>query len=421
MKIANRYRLLKLVGVGGMGIVWLALDEQTGERVAVKAPRITGDPVRDRINVSKLYVEAEVLRVLNHEAIPRFVDFLVVHGTPYLVMEFVDGEELGKIFTPPLDTKTIVRIFEPIARAVHHMHTKNVIHRDLRPKNVLVPRDGWPPKIVDFGTAKFFHTQLQEAGEAIVAPGGYTAPEQFRGVSVPQSDIWSLGAMLFYLATGKPPQVDLPGYPYNVARPPNPRKFVPDVDPRIVKVVSRAMDPDPAKRYPTALDMLRDLLGEAITRFRNPTITIFGEDIEVPVDRVIIGRAPTAPGDTTMVTTPGAPRQPEKPFTVVVDGRQMMILIHDPKRYVSRYHLELVRKEDGWYLRDLGSLNRTALLVEGRWIVVHAGHRRPSNPVKLGKDNIIALGYDDKLGPYITLRFRTEVEEESESEEVSAS
>lgn len=135
----------------------------------------------------------------------------------------------------------VIDIMKQLCDAVSFMHRNNVIHRDIKPKNILVERKSSIVKLIDFGTSRYYYDQPM-SNEAVISPGGYTAPEQRRFLSSPQSDIWSLGAVLYFLVTGRDPEYDMPGYPDNVVVPPDPRKYNEDVDERVVKVIRRAMD-----------------------------------------------------------------------------------------------------------------------------------------------------------------------------------
>ncbi|MEM4570707.1 MAG: serine/threonine-protein kinase, partial [Desulfurococcaceae archaeon] len=192
--VVGKYEILKVLGEGGMGIVWLARDLSESKIVAIKAPKITGTPLRDEINIKRVIIEATILRNLDHPNIVKFIDYFVEGQKPYLVMEYVEGDHLEKYADLVSgDEKSLIEFAKKLTDAVDHMHERNVVHRDIKPKNIYVtPTTPWDIKLLDFGTAKYFHSQL-ERGEAIFSPGGYTAPEQLKFMYSPQSDIWSIG------------------------------------------------------------------------------------------------------------------------------------------------------------------------------------------------------------------------------------
>jgi serine/threonine protein kinase len=400
--LRGRYMLIAIVGEGGMGVVWQAKDISQGVDVAIKIPRITGNPVKDEVNVRKINIEAEVLKNLNHPNIVRFIDFFVENNVPHLVMEYVRGLSLESLIKPDsvLDEKESKEFFKRLADAVDHIHSGNVVHRDLKPKNIVVVSTVENIKVLDFGTAKFFHSQL-EFGEGIYSPGGYTAPEQLKFMYSPQSDIWSLGGILFYILTGLHPITVLPGYP-NVSTPPQLERVprLKDLDPRFAKVIRKAMDPDPVNRYLRASDMIKDLLGEKnlSENTKKPKIIVLGKEIEVDTDRIVIGRLTEDIRESLDISI-------EDDVAVIVEEDNTYIYINDRNAYISRQHAEIFKQRKRWYLRDLGSLNKTAVLINGQWVVVYKAYKQPSQPLEIGTRAIIAIGYNEKYGPYITIMF----------------
>uniref|UniRef100_A0A7C5YZI5 non-specific serine/threonine protein kinase n=1 Tax=Ignisphaera aggregans TaxID=334771 RepID=A0A7C5YZI5_9CREN len=407
----GRYEIQKLIGEGGMGAVWLAKDIHTNNLVAIKVPKITGNPIKDDLNIKKIMVEAEVLKNLDHPNIVKYIDYFVEFQKPHLVMEYIDGEHLEKKIKTPkdaFDERETIKLMKTLVDAVDYMHSKNVVHRDLKPKNIFIINDSsLNIKVIDFGTAKFYHSQI-EYGEGIYSPGGYTAPEQLRFMYSPQSDIWSLGGILFYILTGLHPISILPGYP-NVTTPPNIEniKQFKDINQNIAKVIKKALDPNPINRYLRARDMIKDLIGETdlFEKTTKPKIMILDKEIEIEVDRVVIGRL-----TQTIIET--SSKSIDKVVTRI-EGNNLYIYINDEKSYISRLHVELIRKENDWYLRDLGSLNKTAVLEGGEWKIIHKQYKIPSELYKLSSRAIISLGYDVKLGPYLVLTFISSPQQQS--------
>lgn len=399
---AGKYEVIRVIGEGGMGVVWLARDVSNNGLVAIKTPKLTGNPVKDELNIKKVIVEAEILQNLDHPHIVKMIDYFVEGQKPHLVMEYVWGDHLEKKVKPieHFSEREIIDFMKNLADAVDYMHGKNIVHRDLKPKNIFIQGDKLSNiKVIDFGTAKYYHSQI-EYGEGIFSPGGYTAPEQLKFMYSPQSDIWSLGGILFYVLTGVHPVAILRGYP-NVTEPPAVEKIksLRDLNNNFIKAIRTALDPDPVKRYLKASDLVRELQGESLTeKTAKPKIIVLGKEIEVEVDRVIIGRITPAVAST--VTS----RQEDKVITII-EGNNLYIYIDDPKSYISRLHVEITRKGNEWYVRDLGSLNKTAILEGGEWKIVHSSYKTPSRPVRLGSKSIISLGYDDKLGPYLVVSF----------------
>jgi serine/threonine protein kinase len=206
------YRLVREIGQGGMGTVYLAVrdDDAFHKRVALKILKRGMDT--DSI-VRRFRTERQILAGLDHPNIARLLDGgTTADGRPYLVMEFVDGAPLGEFADArQLDTAARLEIFLQVAAAVQYAHQNLVIHRDLKPANVLVTRDG-VPKLLDFGIAKLLNPEMAgqtlaptAAGLQLMTPE-YASPEQVRGETVTTaSDVYSLGVLLYELLTGRRP------------------------------------------------------------------------------------------------------------------------------------------------------------------------------------------------------------------------
>jgi len=402
VNIGGRYRVYKLYKIGGMSKVWLARDLETGQTVVVKEPRLDQNVI---LNVEKIRHEAHVLKRIRHtnivnllKALELLKDLNIDGATvrpAILVLEYVNGPSLLELRRRmELSRVEILNIMSQLCAVVSYIHKNNIIHRDLKPCNVLTQNTGTGTlcKVIDFGTSRYYFDQMTSK-EIVISPGGYTAPEQYMGVSTPQSDIWSLGAILFYLITGRDPIVDLPGYPNATQRPPDPARFVRDVDERLRYVIARAMHPDMSMRYLTAEQMLMDLQGYFREELRPGCIQIAvkGQVYTLDADCIIIGR-----GD-----------DPNIPIGIYQDGKYVYMLIYDPNKYISRRHCMIFRKGRKWYLRDLGSLNKTAVYRQGfGWIIIHRGYRVESPDFELMNGDIVSIVYDEKKGPYLQMSIR---------------
>ncbi|MEU7059178.1 serine/threonine-protein kinase [Streptomyces sp. NPDC046197] len=214
--IQGRYRLLDVIGRGGMGEVWRARDESLGRRVAVKCLKPLGphhDPSFTRVLRERFRREARVAAALQHRGVTVVHDFGECDGVLYLVMELLDGRNLSQLLEDnehrPLPVPDIVEIAEQVAAALAYTHQQGIVHRDLKPANIMRLGDG-TVKICDFGIARLGHdigftARLTGTGIAMGTPH-YMSPEQIGSAEVDQrSDLYSLGCVLYEIATGAPP------------------------------------------------------------------------------------------------------------------------------------------------------------------------------------------------------------------------
>ncbi|MEU2195792.1 tetratricopeptide repeat protein [Streptomyces fimicarius] len=214
--IQSRYRLLELIGRGGMGEVWRARDESLGRQVAVKCLKPMGpqhDRAFTRILRERFRREARVAASLQHRGVTVVHDFGEHEGVLYLVMELLDGQNLSQLLADnqqhPLPVDHVVDIAEQVADALGYTHRQGIVHRDLKPANIMRLTDG-TVKICDFGIARLGHdigmtSRLTTTGLAMGTPH-YMSPEQISGKEVDhRSDLYSLGCVLYEIATGVPP------------------------------------------------------------------------------------------------------------------------------------------------------------------------------------------------------------------------
>jgi eukaryotic-like serine/threonine-protein kinase len=258
----GRYRIVRKLGAGGMADVYLAEDQELGRRVAIKI--LNGRHANDDQFIERFRREAKNAAALNHPNIVSIYDRGEAEETYYIAMEYLDGRTLKELIVGhgPAPINVAIEYARQTLSALRFAHRHGIVHRDIKPHNVLVDREG-RVKVTDFGIARAGTSQMTEAG-SIVGTAQYLSPEQARGGEVDQrSDLYSLGIVLYELVTGQTPfEGDTPveiamKHLSTAPRPPSAlRKDVPrDLD----MVVMRALAKDPEDRYQSAEEMEADL------------------------------------------------------------------------------------------------------------------------------------------------------------------
>ncbi len=202
------YTLLEELGRGGMGVVYRAQQQLSGQEVALKM-MLHGD-LASEITLKRFRAEAQAAKGLEHPNIIKIIDVGQFDGRAFFCMELIQGETLSqRLARGPMPPRQSARILAEVSRAIQYAHNKGVLHRDLKPSNILISDDENKPYLVDFGLARDTEAQesLTRTGSVIGTPA-YMAPEQAagaRGQVGPTSDVYSLGAILYHMITGRPP------------------------------------------------------------------------------------------------------------------------------------------------------------------------------------------------------------------------
>jgi serine/threonine protein kinase len=256
-QIIGKYQILSTIGSGGFGTVYLAEDTWIHKKVALKVPHKQG------VDFGELLREPRLLASLNHPNIVTIMTAEKQENVFFIVMEFVPGETLEAMIARDgaLDVAVALDYTCQICNAVDHAHRQGVLHRDLRPSNVLVTGGGML-KVADFGTSRFL--EIAAYGTTIIGSPPYMAPEQFRGKAVFGSDLYSLGVTMYQMLTGVLPYgTPTPGDLDRLMRGEllsAPRLRNPKIPKAISDIVLKAMAPEIRARYQRAGELLDDVL-----------------------------------------------------------------------------------------------------------------------------------------------------------------
>lgn len=306
-KIDGRYEITELIGIGGMADVYKAVDLMENKTVAVKILKteFAGNEDFQR----RFRNESKAIAVLSHPNIVKIFDVGFTDKLQYIVMEYIDGVTLKEFLEQQgaIKPKDAVHFTIQILRALQHAHDRGIVHRDIKPQNIMLFSDG-SIKVMDFGIARFSRQEGKTLSDKTIGSVHYISPEQARGdVTDEKSDIYSVGAMLFEMMTGeKPFEADTPVavalmHMQDAVRLPSSIK--PDIPKGIEEIILHAMQKDPAKRYQSASEMIKDF--EAFKL--NPDIVFgYGSSNAVPADveGSTIFFKPLSDSDTSVQDTP---------------------------------------------------------------------------------------------------------------------
>ncbi len=265
----GRYQILGLLGEGGMATVYKAYDTHLEREVAIKVIRRDAFPADDMEMLLKRFErEAKSLGRLSHPNIVGVIDYGEHEGSPYLVMVYLPGGTLKDRLGKPIPWRSAVQLVLPIAHALEYVHERNIINRDVKPSNILMTEKG-QPMLTDFGLVKIFGdtdkeptTHLTSSGTGLGTPD-YMAPEQWTGEATPQSDLYSLGVVLYEMITGyKPFTADTPaGVLLKQATEslPLPKSYIPDLPPNVESVLLKVLAKNPVHRYANMHSFIAEL------------------------------------------------------------------------------------------------------------------------------------------------------------------
>ena len=251
--IDGKYEILKLTGRGGMSKVWLAMDTHVNKQWAVKEIDKTTREFKDTVDEKQTRREIEIMRRLDHPALPRIVDVIEDEESLCIVMDYIEGETLLQILKTrgTAEQETVVSWMLDVCDAITHLHSFDppIIYRDMKPSNVMLTRDQ-RIKIVDFGIAKDYREGLEDTQP--LGTKGYASPEHWSKRTDVRSDVYSIGATMYHLLTGKDPSQP----PYHMVPI---RQINKDLSSGLEKILIKATASDPDERYQSVADLANAL------------------------------------------------------------------------------------------------------------------------------------------------------------------
>lgn len=308
----NRYEILEIIGTGGMAVVYRARDRLLNRFVAVKI--LKDEFARDVDFRRRFHMESQAVAMLSHPNIVSVYDVNRSDNIEYIVMELVEGVTLKEYMERkgPLSAAETLHFVPQIASALEHAHSRGIIHRDIKPQNIIILRDG-SLKVTDFGIARMTEAQQETMTGDALGSVHYVSPEQARGSNIDaRSDIYSLGVVMYEMLTGRLPfEGDTPVavvLQHINSIPLLPSEIKSDIPTGLEEITMKAMSPAPENRYASAADMLIDL-------------DLCKNDPNIVFDYGVVKNVPRVPADPEPI--PEEPEiVPEEEATVLFDPVQ---------------------------------------------------------------------------------------------------
>ena len=407
----SRYEIVRRIGGGGMGAVYLAKDRNLGDapRAVKEMVEAHLDPTQHEKAIGDFKRESLLLTSLEHPSIPTIYDYFYDEplGRFYLVMKFISGGDLAsRLRTAPggrIDEKTVADWGMQTADVLEYLHSrpKPIIYRDLKPANLMIDGNTGRVMLIDFGIARW--VKREEKGVTAVGTMGYAPPELFGGRVEPRSDVYSLGATLFHLLTGSDPQ-DNPLLIFDFQKNPRPRQIAPSISSEMEQILMRSVEYKPEDRFHSA-GAMRDALAIHLEKMTAGQLTfgaastIGGETVQVQTvycgfcggriaaddvfcahcgarqPRAGLGSSATlrAARPTAKLVVAGT-TELDASFVLQKDnnllGRtdphsnvfpEIDLSRFDPETKVSRRHARIWREGETFLVEDLGSVNGTVI------------------------------------------------------------
>jgi serine/threonine protein kinase len=393
------YRLVEELGTGGMATVYKAFQPKLERWVAVKVldPTYISD---DSEVLARFRREAKAIALLRHPNILTVYDYGEEEGLAFIVMEYVEAGTLkDQLRGEPFSWERAVALSIGVGRALAFAHGRGIIHRDVKPANILLPSQDWP-LLADFGLVKLQQSRraLTQAGMILGTPD-YTSPEQALGEPTDhRADIYALGVVLFEMVTGRLPYRAEKAFDVllmHINDPlPRPRDLVPDIPNKLENIIVKALSKSPEERYPAMQDMLDSLesaqeMTHTPVRFMPPRIDETLHHATVQIDSI---QSALKGPRFAVVATGSLLIIPDKDEVLIgrADPRSNIVPDIDLSLYgggsagVSRQHARLLRGDDGWAVEDLRSTNGT---------YVNNQSVSPSRPAPLSDGDSVRCGH----------------------------
>jgi len=392
--LKNKYRIEQKLEEGGMGVLYEAKNLDTGMKCVVKEPKMTGCS-EDDIREEKLRVEAEVLRKVSHPNIIQHLDDFEEESNFFMVIEYIDGNTLSKsVSSAPLSPFMVRDIGSQLLSALEYLHhpDRNVIHRDVKPHNLMYRSQKDDIALIDFGTAKAGFTSIPISGATQIIAQGYSPPEQITedvDQISPAADIYSAGTTLFHLLTGENPRKHYVGGNTITGQLKPPKNVDPSVPDDLNEIIKKAVQKDVSDRFSSAKEM---------------KMRLEGKDSREPYRGDKTKRQLIVGGKEYHLSDFSYSRN--NPLTIGRDGK---ISIDDPKKYVSRVHCSLYEDQRGnvWIKDGLVQQgDRKKPSTNGTFVYTdNLGKFKRIEEWALQDGDKIALGHDEDKGPWMTVRY----------------
>ncbi|MCS6884774.1 MAG: FHA domain-containing serine/threonine-protein kinase [Acidobacteriota bacterium] len=376
--LVGRYEIVKRIGGGGMGNVYQAKDKRLADapRAVKEMIGMFTDEASRRKAIEDFERESQVLASLDHSAIPTIFDYFVDEGNYYLVMKLITGGDLGKkLYSSPMgriDERTVTEWAIQICDVLSYLHKKDppIIYRDLKPANIMLDERG-KIVLVDFGIARFVAPTQKNV--TAIGTMGYAPPELFSGKVNPRSDIYSLGATMFHLLTGKDPQ-DNPLLIFDFTKNPRPRQINPELTEGIEKIVAKAVEYKHENRF-TSADEMKKALEEHLRKLEA------GTTAQLAVTYGVIVRSGDRSVKLLLLKEANMFGRLDTNRGIFPD---IDLTPYDLEGKVSRRHAMIHISPQGHFLEDLGSTNGT-FLNGGRMIPREKRLLRSGDQIRMGE------------------------------------